>query len=766
MIDAVKNLFPKGKREDAVKSEDLLPYLLAPSLIENNGDHLKAGGRLHKVLSVIGIPRLVRAGFLNPLLLSQGEFDVSFNVTPKPTEYTVTQLNQELVKLASDLHSMEAKGEIVPPSLKLKYDDTLRVLAALQSGEEQLFDLSFYVNVRAASKEKLAETDAKITATLAQLSLLYKSLDFRMHDALPSVLPVATDCLGIRRTMTSSALAACFPFTSSNLQVMERGVVMGVNDLTGIPIVIDLFSLQNPNMLILGSSGSGKSFSAKTILLRLNRSGCKAFVIDPQGEYVKLASKLGSQSQVISFHPDETNNINPFDCRGLTLAEKVQSLMGLFSIMGGGELSPAQKSFLDEALYAVYEQRGISDATPQSSQKPPTFTDVYEYAKGKSEESKATPSARATALALANRLRPYTRGSLKCFDRQTNVNLDAQFIVLDVSYFVDKMQTVAPPAMYILLDYLFQQLRGNLERKAVVVDEAWRLLRSPQASEYLLLFAKTCRKYNASLQIISQELGDLAESEAGASVLANTAVKLLLRQDPTEVEEVAEALKLNPAEKTRLLTASSGHGILMVENARLPYYGLHAPEESGFLTTRPDELNKIERTEKKNGADGKKRDDAAKILDFKAGCYRQAGLTEEQKIVLLKNGFTVASAYDLTTRSPANFIVKRRFPEGLQHTILVCQVESMIREYTDDLQVNTSNDADLVFTDKRGKKIALEIETGLNNHLSEKVMAVKARSYDETYFVLTDSRLTDIYKSYGPVITRSQIQEFIKKKLG
>ncbi|MBI5177446.1 ATP-binding protein [Candidatus Micrarchaeota archaeon] len=740
----------------------LLPYLLSPSSIENEGPQLRAGEYLHRVLSVVGIPRLVRAGFLNPLLLSQGEFDVSLHLAPKPTEYTVTQLNQELVKLASDLHAMEAKGEIVPPSLRLKYDDTLRVLSALQSGEEQLFDLSFYVNVRGRTMEQLEENTSRMTATLSQLSLLYKHLDFRLHDALPSIMPLATDCLRMRRSMTSSALAACFPFTSSNLQAMEKGIVVGANDLTGIPLILDFFQLQNPNLLILGSSGSGKSFAAKTILLRLNRAGTKAYVIDPQGEYRKLACKLGQASQIISFSPEEGNNINPFDCRGLSLAEKVQSLTGLFAVMAGGELSPAQKSFLDEALYAIYEQRGISDASPQALQKPPAFSDLYRFAKSRSEERGATPTARATALALANRLRPYTRGSLKCFDRATNVNLKAEFIVFDVSYFVDKMQTVAPPAMYILLDFLFQQMKEEpLERKAVVVDEAWRLLRNDQASEYLLLFAKTARKYNTSLQIISQELGDLSQSEAGASVLANTALKLILRQDPTEIEAVAAALKLGPNDKNRLLTAASGHGILIAENSRVPYYSLHAPEELAFLSTKAEELRQIGKTP----GPKKPEEESGRVLDFQKGCYRQDGLSESQKIVLLKNGFTVASAYDLLEKRPCNFIVKRRHPESLQHTILVAQLESLLREYTQDVRVNTNNDADIVFTDKLGRKIALEVETGLNNHISAKVMAVRSRNYDETHFVLANALLSEAYKPYGRILTRSRAEQFIREKM-
>ncbi len=765
MLQAVINAIAKqgNDKQARSKAETILPYLISPSSIENHADALYANGFFHRTLAIVGIPRLVRAGFLNPLLLSQGEFDVSLHLSPKPTDYTVTQLNQELVKLASDLHAMEARGEVVPPSLRLKYDDTLRVLASLQAGEEQLFDLSFYVNVRGTSKDKLDEATARITSTLAQLSLLHKQLNLRMHDAIPSVLPVATDCLKMSRSMTSSALAACFPFTSSNLQCMEKGIIFGANDLTGIPLVIDPYHLQNANLLILGSSGSGKSFAAKTILLRLLRSGTRVYVIDPQGEYQKIAKKMGAAAHIVSFSPEAQHAINPFDCRGLGLAEKVQSLMGVFSVMAGGELSPAQKSFIDEALYSAYEARGISDATPAHAQKPPTFSDVYEYARKKSQQANAPSTERATALALANRLRPYTRGSLKCFDKQTNVNLQANFIVFDISYFVDKMQTVAPPAMYILLDYLFQQMRSQpLEKKAIVVDEAWRLLRSPQASEYLLLFAKTARKYNTSLQIISQELGDLAESEAGSSVLANTALKLVLRQDPTEIEEVADALKLNPNEKTRLLTSAAGHGILMVEHTRVPYYSLHAPDELSFLSTKAEEVKELATQRRKKD---KNLPDHDRILDFEQGCYRKEELREEQLWVLLKNGFTMASAYDLREKRPAEFVVKRRHPESLQHTIFVRQIEALVREYTDAVKVNANNDADIVFTDKEGKKIALEVETGANHQIGLKFVAAHARAYDETHFVLTDARLADVYKQYGRIITRSHVEEFIRRKL-
>lgn len=739
----------------------ILPYLISPSSIIDNGWNIKAGINLNRIFSIIGIPRVVRAGFLNPLLLSDGTFDLSLHIFPKSTDHTVSQLNTELIKLTADLHTMEAKGEIIPPSLKIKYEDTLRVLAAIQSGEEQLFDLSFYLNCKGEDEEKLRESTSKACSTLGQLSLLHKDLDFQLHKVLPSVMPLANDEVKFRRSMTSSALAACFPFTSSNLQISNDGIVFGINNSNGIPIILDLFELQNPNMLILGSSGSGKSFAAKTILSRLKRAGTKVMIIDPQAEYVKLTSMFSNDGQIIGFGPNDKYSVNALDCRGLTLSEKIQSLMGLFSLMFGNELTAAQKSFLDEALYEIYEARGISDITPQIKQIPPTFSDLYEYSKKKSTDMKDNSTSRATALAITNRLRPFTKGSLKCFDRQTNIDLKSSMVVFDISYFVDKMQTVAPPAMYILLDFLHQQIKTNpSERKAIAIDEAWRLLSSAESNQYLLLFAKTARKYNTSFQIISQELSDLSKSQAGMSILANTSVKMIFRQDPSVIETLSECLKLTTLDKNKLLNSKSGHGLLIVENVKLPYYCLYAPYELNCLSTTTSQINKME--EFKKEIDDKK---VNRILNFELGCYKKHELSEEQLIVLLKNGFIVTSAYDIISKRPLNFVVKRRYPESLQHSILVSQIEELIRQYTQEVKINITVDADIVFTNKNGEKIALEIETGLNNHLNAKIMAVRARNYSKTVFVLTETKLQSIYRPLGQVLFRSKIEDFIKENL-
>ena len=721
--------------------------------MENNADHIKVGGRFNRVIIAVGIPRVVRAGFLNSLMMQQGELDVSMHIVPQPVEETIARLNHELIKMSADIYSIESKGGIVPPSLRMKMDDTMRILQLLQSGEEKLFDYSLYVNVRADCLEKLDALTSRVMATLGQLGLLCKTAHLQMHDALPSVLPRAENRLGLTRNMTSSALSACFPFTSSNLQVMENGVVIGVNDLTGIPLVIDFYSLQNSNALVLGGSGSGKSFSVKTMLLRLRRGGVKVLVVDPQGEYVKLARKFGAGAQVVDFSPEGKNSINPFDLLGLRLSEKTHALMSLFAVICG-ELSPAQRSLLDEAVYAIYEERGISDFTQGTTA--PTFKDLLEFLEKKAKSPGEHALSRSTALALVNRIKPFASGSLRCFSNQTSVDLNSDFIVFDVSYFIDKMQSVAPTAMFITLDFLLNRMKQDaVRRKAIVVDEAWRMLRGPSISEYLLLFAKTARKYNTSLQIITQELGDLGKSEAGAAVLANTAVKLLLRQDASEIDSVGNALKLSPQEKNRLLTAEPGHGVMLIGNSRIPFYSIFMPEEEAFITTKPAFVQApVQRVVHKS----------FEKLDFSAGFYRRSELVPEELMLLLKNGFTIVTAYDIRLKRPIDFVVKRVPPESPYHTVYVRQVEQLLREFTDNVKVATTGDVDICFVDKKGRKIAFEIETGTRSDVASRQNAKHLLQYDELYYLVTSIQLVEKYQKIGRVITRSQVEKFVEER--
>ena len=446
----------KKRAKRRLPRSTLLPYLLSPPRIENNFSYIKVGDQYHKAIAVIGVPRSIRAGFLNSLMSLQGDFDVSMHVQPVQTEAVVERLNHELIKIQTDIFSMDARGEVIPPSLRLKKDDTEKTLANVQTGEEKFFELSIYINVRARSLEKLNEATDRVESVLGQLSLFFKPCDMLMDKALVSVLPLATNELGITRNMTSSALAACFPFTSSNLQVAENGIILGVNDLTNIPIVVNPFDMQNSNVMVIGASGSGKSFSVKTMLLRLRRGGAKVFVIDPQGEYAALAGKLGHRAQVIDFCPNSGFSVNPFDLAGLTPNERIHSLMSLFAILFGGELTAPAKSMLDGVLIDLYAQRvGLSESV--------LFSDVYKRLMEIAKCNKGDDyPLRNVALSLAIRIKPFVDGSMQCFNKPTKVDLDSDFVVFDAAYFIDKMRTLLKRDDYgPIYDNLFSDIYQN-----------------------------------------------------------------------------------------------------------------------------------------------------------------------------------------------------------------------------------------------------------------------------------------------------------------
>ncbi len=231
---------------------------------------------------------------MNSLILADGDFDISFYINPTSLEVVLANLNKELIKQESDMLAAESKG-LVNPLLKVQYNDTYKTLEKLQKGEEKLFDLGFYANIRAKTKDKLELLTRKVINNLNSILVIPKIPIFRMQQALQSVFPTFNDKLRIYRNIPSNALAACFPFTSSFLKIDPDGVLLGLNKDNNIPIIMDVYKLPNYNGLVLGTSGGGKSYAVKLYILRNFMKGVKTIVIDPQGEYSSLIKDLRGQ---------------------------------------------------------------------------------------------------------------------------------------------------------------------------------------------------------------------------------------------------------------------------------------------------------------------------------------------------------------------------------------------------------------------------------------------------------------------------------------
>ncbi len=737
-----------------------LTDLLKPSLVKNDPDAIQLNSSHNRVIAAVGYPRQIKEGWLNNLIASDGNFDVSMHIKPAPIQHVLTKLNHELVKQKSDILAAQLKG-IVNPVLQVQHNDTLKTLERLQLGEERLFDFSLYVNARARDKKKLDLLAKKIESELNSMMIIPKTPNFQMLPALQSVLPIGKDKLALSRNIPSNALAACFPFTSSFLNVQQTGIMFGLNQANNIPIILDPYQFTNYNGLVIGSSGSGKSFFVKLYILRNLLNGVKTLIIDPQGEYIELVKTYNGQ--LIEISRQSTTIINPFDLMDRDFGEKMLSLMDLFKIMCG-ELTEVQKNILDKCIHQAYAKKGIYSHDPTTwKNTPPIMDDLYlEIVK---EKKTASRQETMTYEALENRIRIYARGSFSFLNKQTNLNLKNELISFNI---VDMPNQVKPVMMYLVLDFVHKKMQENRERKLLVIDEAWALLRHGDQATYLFEIIKTARKFGLGMVVITQEANDLLFTKAGRTILANTAWKLLLRQESVIMKELAERFNLTQEEQNFVLTSQKGEGLLFAMNDRIPITVVASEKEHEIITTNPDEL--LAKEQKRQEFEQKiveEQKPVINVFDLTKTFYPKEGLTGNEIRFLKENGYQKVKFAGLDGITKAYCLKNSPSNQTAAHYFLVEIVAEELRKHFGHVKTSNTVEADIEFS-HNGQKYALEIETR-HDALKDKTKllvktAVLQTDYGENWWILvTKADSKPLYEPYGKTLIRTDIPAWIKQ---
>jgi len=753
------NRKPKEKTEEELVEEARIEEggrmnrLLFPSIIQNRMNEIRVGDQWRRIIAADGYPRSVSDGWLDKLVSMSGNFDMVMHIEPLELNNVLSQLNKELRKQATDINTLTKKGEIVPTSLQIQHEDTKNVLRAIQKGEEKMFNVSLYISPKAENLEELDLLTKRINATLNSVMITPKIPKMRMLDGFKSILPFAQDKLQIKRNITSSALAACFPFTTSGLKIEEDGVLFGVNSTSKIPIIIDPFSMNNPNGLILATSGAGKSFFVKIFEIRQLLMGANIINLDPQGEYAKLTEVY--KGQAIKISKDSKTVINPFDMMGMDYADKLASLHSLMNTILE-ETSPSQRSLLDDAFRKIYYEAGITEEKHTWGNKPPTFSELYSAVKAK--ESDENQYTRTSAMALSNRLRMFTEGSLKFLNQQTDLDFDNQIVTFDVS----QVPKLAKPAMmYTILEYILHKMKNDMKRKVFVIDEAWLLLQYPQAAERIFEIVKTSRKYNMSFIIITQEVNDLLGSPAGNSVLANTAWKLLLRQDPSVIDTVTRTFKLNYGETMLLMNAQPGEGLLMAYNNHIPLKVIASPKEYDIVTTKPADLIRLERRTESKKQPEESPQEPRKRFDIDKKVHVKSELDDGQIDILQRLGFREVRDAGFSQGRGTTYLLKNETGESDTHFILWNLIYDEVRRFTDKVTYNLTKKPDIVFTLWNGRTVAVEVESQRKSEMDLAPKLVLLQKYDEWFFVVVDRSDREHYSNYGTTLTRIEVQEKI-----
>ena len=735
-----------------------------PSVIENEPSFIKVGNTFNKILFAHGYPRNVESGFLDKIVSLLGDFDLSLHIEPYDIETMMINLNRELQKQRADLYAANLKG-ILNPSLEIKYADTKAILENLQKGKEKLFNVSLYINCRASTKEALALLARKVESELNSLLIIPKQPQFRMAQGFLSCAPLAQNKIAMRRNVPTEALSAFFPFTSSFLQADKTGIWLGLNK-NNIPIIKDIFKLSNPNGFCLASSGSGKSYMAKLFITRHLLHGTKVIVIDPQGEYTPLVAKF--KGQRIDLSRTSETIINPLDLMGHDYHEKRLALMDLMQVMLG-ELTEPQKSFIDKAITEAYLLHGITSDPRTWKNKPPILEDILNALQRM--EKKAVKVEESTIRSLINRLDMDLNGVFSFLKNPTNINFNNRFVCFDIG---NLPKQVKPTLMFLVLDYVYMKMRSDLERKLLVIDEAWSLLSRAEEASYIFEIVKTCRKFNLALFLINQEVEGMLASEAGRSVLANSSYTLLMRQKPAVIKQIQETFFLSTAERLALLTAAVGEGILIMDDEHSEIRIVASEEEHKQITTNADEILAQRETEnsspkiRKNVAEKalpKQRSVIVKV-DAEKRFFRHKDLPLADLKYLLAKGYGEVQCLNIQGRKE-RYLIKPRANEGQEHCFLTFNIAEYLRTTTDKVELYTSVKPDVIFEIK-GNKYAIEIETGKVFRNNKKQLLEKVRLLNKEYgknwfFVVTDKNIAGKYKKLGKTLTKRNVMQKLQE---
>jgi len=743
---------------------DVVPNSFIQSPTEVGFDTIRINERYNQIIAADGFPDSVNEGWLEKLVLMPGDYDLCIHIKPHETGEGIRLLNREIKKQETDMLRMERKNEFIPVSLQIQEKETKELLVDLQHGRERLFDTSIYVNARAYTKKGLKQLTDNIQSNLKSVMIEPKVVNLRIEAAIKSVLPLADNRLGISRTLTSSSLSACFPFLSPGFSIEDEGIFFGVDDDTRIPIIIDQFRLMNANGLVLGMAGSGKSFAVKLLCTKnLMFPDRFLYVLDREGEYRNITETY--KGQIVKIAPESNTFLNPFDLLGMNPVDKKLSLH-LFMHTIFDDLSEAQRSLLDEAFHYIYERKGITENPDTWSNEAPTFTDLYDFISAK--EFDENQDVKRSASALARKLKIFTTGSLSFLNNQTNVDLQNRFVTFDLK---DVPKSMVESVTYVILEYLMQRMKKDLRRKTIVVDECWSVLQNPMIGEYVFEMARTGRKRNTCLIVITQQVGDFLSRKPdgtipGQTILGNTSWKLIMWQDNSVLKDVSRTFNLNRREKRRISgkdsrSAGQGKGLLLVENTSIPLRVIASPEEHQRITTNPNELTDCisRRTE-------------PKIFHTDKKVLLMSGLEEDQIKDLLKQGYKKVRDPGFGRGRGNIWLVKNDTHETNPHFILWNLIYEEVKKHTRKVQTHRTKFPDITFESPKGI-IAVEVETGSNltynaDEFEEKLRILKG--YSNFFIVLTKANLKKKYEdtirpktSRGEILTRTEIKDAIEK---
>lgn len=574
-------------KDNCRKGHSFKDYI-CPDYMEFEKDCFKIGDRFGRVIFLREYASFITDELVDKLTELSRNMMLSIDMVPVPMDEAIKDVETRLLGVETNIANWQRRqnqnnnfSATVPYDMEQQKSQLKELLDDLTTRDQRLFYAVLTIVHTADTKTQL-DND---TDSLLNISPLcqFATLKFQQPDGLNTAMPFGTRKINSFRSLTTESLASFMPFRVQDIY-HENGIYYGQNVINNNMIIADRTQLLNGNSFIVGVSGGGKSFMAKSEIINLMLSGnVDILIIDPEREYSPLIRALGGQ--VINISATSENHINAMDMNSdygdgaNPVVLKSEFIMSLCEqLIGGQNLGAKQKSIIDRCTASVYRNYQQSNYTGTV----PTLQDFRAELLQHTE-----PEAREIALAIEL----FTHGSLNTFAKQTNVNTDSNLICYDI---LDLGKQLMPIGMLVVLDSILNRVTQNRAKGKptfIFIDEIYLLFQHEYSANFLFTLWKRVRKYGAYATGITQNVEDLLQSHTARTMLANSKFIIMLNQAPTDRLELAKLLNISDDQMSYITNAEAGHGLIKVGSSLVPFANKFPKNTKlyNLMTTKPGE---------------------------------------------------------------------------------------------------------------------------------------------------------------------------------
>ena len=551
--------------------------LISPAYVNmQNPKYFEVDNLYYSSLIVVNYYREQTDLLLKNLIETNINMNISIFYEKQDSYKTIKDLTYHIGNIGVELkESNENRQDIDIASYT--YNDAKYIRKEIQVNNEELYFLYIYINIYAEDIKELEYNLNKIEGIAQSKGMQTRRANFRQEECFLAGLPILENKEIIKeaakRNILTTGLLSTYPFISSTI-FDKNGIFIGTNIYNNSLVFIDRYDTnkyKNANICIFGTSGAGKSFYTKLLILRYKLLGIKQYIIDPDREYNKICEKLNGVE--IKLGPTSNTYINVLEIRKESiedgesgyLAIKISKLIGFFNLIFG-EMDEEEKALLEEKLIEVYKLKGINfddksllneNFEFKNEKQMPILEDLY-YILGQDERTKK----------FKIKLIPFVEGSMKFFNNYSNIKLDNELIVADI---YDLGEENLKYGMYILIDIFWDAVKKDRkEKKAIYLDEIWRLIgvtSNKYVASFIYKIFKTIRKYSGSGVAITQDISDIFSLDNGTygkSILNNSSIKTFFALEEENIKILGEYSNLSEKEKIEIKSLKRGECLMFV----------------------------------------------------------------------------------------------------------------------------------------------------------------------------------------------------------